>query len=45
MCRAYKMTVSVHKMDTAEANRSFRNAQDGQDAHVLGMSILIFVPC
>jgi len=38
------MIMSVYKMLIAEANRSFKNAQDAQDAHVLGMSILILCP-
>jgi len=28
--------ISAYKMVTAEANRSFKNWQDAQDAHVLG---------
>jgi len=43
-CRVRKMIMSVYKMLIAEANRSFKNAQDAQDAHVLGMSILILCP-
>ncbi len=38
------MTTAEHKMPTGEANCSFENAQDGQDALVLGMSTLKLCP-